>query len=70
MPDHTHSTPSPRGERLLVALVLALLVWLPLPLGSNRDWAIGLFVASVGALALPWSLLQLHRPQSLRPSSA
>jgi len=70
MPDHTHSTPSPRGERLLVALVLALLVWLPLPLGSNRDWAVGLFIGSVGALALPWSLLQLRRPQSLRPTSA
>lgn len=46
-----------RYERLLVVAILALLVWLPLPLGSNRDWAVGLLVAGVGALGVAWCLL-------------
>lgn len=47
-----------RAERILIISVLALLIWLPLPMGSNRDWAIGLFVCLVGLLSLGWYLLQ------------
>ncbi|MBF7729808.1 O-antigen ligase family protein [Pseudomonas sp. N040] len=43
-------------ERFLVAGLLLLLLWLPLPLGSNRDWAIGLFSLCTGILAAGWAL--------------
>lgn len=55
-------------ERLLIAGVLLLLIWLPLPLGSNRDWSIGLMIFIIGALAAVWLGLQVLRPQA--PSSA
>ncbi|ENO96534.1 O-antigen polymerase [Thauera phenylacetica B4P] len=45
-------------ERWLVVSVLVLLVWMPLPLGSNRDWAVGVLVAWVGVIALGWVVLQ------------
>ncbi|TBW09381.1 O-antigen ligase domain-containing protein [Azotobacter chroococcum] len=47
-----------RCERCLLVAVLLLLLWLPLPLGSNREWAVGLFVAGTGLLAAVWTLLQ------------
>lgn len=47
-------------DRFLLVAVLFVLVWLPLPLGSNRDWAIGLFVLLMGALAGIWALTQLR----------
>lgn len=48
-----------RIERFLVLSVLFTLVWLPLPLGSNRDWAMGLFVVWIGLLAGVWGLSRL-----------
>ena len=54
MPQHTSSL----LERFLVGGLLLLLVWLPLPLGSNRDWAIGLLLLGVGVLSLGWAFLQ------------
>lgn len=45
-------------ERCLLVAVLLLLLWLPLPLGSNREWAVGLFVAGTGLLTAVWTLLQ------------
>jgi O-antigen ligase len=41
-------------ERWVVAGVLALLVWLPLPLASNRPWSSALLVAAVGGLLVLW----------------
>lgn len=38
--------------------MLALLVWMPLPLGSNRDWAVGVLVTWVGVIGLGWVVLQ------------
>lgn len=43
---------SSRLESGLVAATLLLLVWLPLPLGSNRDWASSLFFVTSGLLVL------------------
>jgi hypothetical protein len=43
-----------RLERFLTASVLVLLAWLPLPLGSNREWAVGLFVALTGLISGVW----------------
>lgn len=63
---------STRLDRFLTAAVLILLVWLPLPLGSNRDWAVGMFVALTGLLGGVWSvaLLRGALPESraLRPA--
>ena len=53
------SQTSPLPERLLVAATLFTLVWAPLPLGSNRDWAVGLLVAMIGALATGWACAHL-----------
>lgn len=63
---------SSRLERFLVVAVLILLVWLPLPLGSNREWAVGLFVALTGLVAAIWSLAlyggRLSESPALKPA--
>jgi lysylphosphatidylglycerol synthetase-like protein (DUF2156 family) len=63
--------PSPALERALVVGVLALLVWAPLPLGSNREWSSALLVVLVAALVLLWGVLLLREPmrrnRALRP---
>lgn len=51
---------SSRLERFLIASILILLVWLPLPLGSNREWAVGLFVALTGLIAGVWGVASLR----------
>lgn len=56
------------SERLLIAGVLLLLLWLPLPLGSNRDWSMGLMILLIGLLSTGWLVMQLLRPKP--PSSA
>ncbi len=55
--------PTSHLERALIAAVLVLLVWLPLPLGSNRDWAVGLFVLAVGVLSGIWGIAEVYRPR-------
>lgn len=52
--------PSSRLERFLFVAVLFVLIWLPLPLGSNRDWSMGLFVLLIGALGSIWAIGQLR----------
>jgi O-antigen ligase len=47
-------------ERFLVVTLLGVLVWLPLPLGSNRDWSIGLFILLMGGLGGLWALDKLR----------
>lgn len=47
-------------ERLLLACTLFTLVWLPLPLGSNRDWSVGVLIMMVGTLGMLWGLRQLQ----------
>ena len=48
------------GDRWLFLGLLALLVWVPVPLGSNRPWAVALLEAWVFALAGGWLLLALQ----------
>lgn len=57
---------SRRLERTLIVSILFLLVWLPLPLGSNTDWAVGVFIFWVAATALAWSIAALRNPQAMR----
>ncbi len=45
-------------ERSLVALTLIVLVALPLPVGSNRSWAIGFFTLLIGVAAVLWAIGQ------------
>ncbi len=47
-------------ERLLLACTLLTLVWLPLPIGSNRDWSAGMLIVLVSVLGMLWSLRQLQ----------
>lgn len=47
-------------ERFLIANTLILLVWLPLPLGSNRDWSVGLLVLLVSFLGVVWVVNQVR----------
>ncbi|PSL15783.1 O-antigen ligase [Marinobacterium halophilum] len=61
-----------RLESSLIAATLTLLVWLPLPLGSNRDWSAALFCLLTALLCAGWSWLQLSKGASanraLRPA--
>jgi O-antigen ligase len=52
--------PSTRGlrwvDRLAFGLLMALLAWAPLPLGSARPWAVGPLAAALCGLLLLWLL--------------
>lgn len=49
-----------QAERGLLGLFIVALTWLPLPLGSNRQWAISLFAAVVWLLLAACGLLRLN----------
>ena len=59
-------------DRSLVVLTLIILVALPLPVGSNRTWAMGLFSVLIGAVALLWAIGQwrgvLKQSKALKPA--
>lgn len=61
-------TPSKRLERALISGTLLLLLWLPLPLGSNRDWSMGLLVLLCGGLGAGWAVNALRRNRDLGPT--
>lgn len=62
--------PTDRLEQLLVALTLVTLVWLPLPLGSNRDWPIGVLILLVSGLTALWAVTRLRNGKPLLHSRA
>ncbi|WP_406828082.1 O-antigen ligase family protein [Microbulbifer sp. ARAS458-1] len=72
-PELSQPTPALSGSaRLEIGLfygLLALLFWLPIPLGSHRPWAWSLMEVWVFALTAGWLLLNLVRPglHALRP---
>ncbi len=59
--------PNFHGGPWLFAMYLALLVWAPIPLGSNRAWAGALLTLWVLVLALWWLSGQLRRSHALPP---
>ncbi|MEO7741978.1 MAG: O-antigen ligase family protein [Usitatibacter sp.] len=59
-----------RPENALFWLLLALLVWLPVPLGSNRVWAWSLMEAAAFALAAAWAILWALGRVAITPSLA
>jgi O-antigen ligase len=51
---------SPAGNRVLIMVhytTIALLAWLPLPIGGHADWAASLSVSLVGLLLLVWCVV-------------
>ena len=52
--------PTSHLERFLLVATLIVLVFLPLPLGSNRDWSMGVFVLLMGGLGSIWAITQLR----------
>lgn len=61
------NTKTPPDRWLFIAF-LALFVWLPLPLGSNRPWAWSLMEVWVFALGAWWLLLYLSGKVSTTPA--
>ena len=61
--DPVSARSEPAADRWLFFAFLVLLVWLPLPLGSNRIWAWSLMEVWVFALSLCW-LIQYARGRS------
>lgn len=58
------STSRRNTDNFLMLATLALLVWLPLPLGSNRDWSAALFILLTALLTGLWGLSQLGKSRS------
>lgn len=61
---------STRLERVCVGAALAILMWLPLPHGSNLDWATGALVLMVGGLGILWALVRLIDPSAQQRQAA
>ena len=55
-----------RLERFIVAGLLTVIFWAPLPLGSNRDWSAALLILLIGVLAFFWGINLLRQSQSAR----
>jgi len=62
------AAPSKRLERLLISGALLLLLWLPLPIGSNRDWSMGLLVLLCCILGAGWALNAWRRNRDMGPT--
>src|SRR5512135_3530018 len=58
----------PSANRWLFSAYLALLLWVPLPLGSNRPWAWAILELWVFALAI-WWLLDFARGRAHRSAA-
>jgi|DewCreStandDraft_4_1066084.scaffolds.fasta_scaffold00053_164 O-antigen ligase len=60
-------THGPRWPQSIVfALLIAVLAWAPLPLGSNRPWSWAVLALSIGLLVLLWASASLALPERLR----
>ena len=55
--------PASRSWTTLHSLLVGLLLWAPLPLGSNRPWSWTLLAVAVGVLLLAWCGAELRRPE-------
>ncbi|GLK88095.1 O-antigen ligase family protein [Pseudomonas turukhanskensis] len=62
------AAPSKRLERALISGALLLLLWLPLPIGSNRDWSMGLLVFLCCGLGAGWALNAWRRNRDMGPT--
>jgi hypothetical protein len=48
-------------QDLQIAICCAL-IWLPLPLGSNRSWSTGLAIAIISAIGVVWAIRRYKHP--------
>lgn len=48
-------------DRFLIGATLVFLVWLPLPLGSDQEWASYLLIMIMAGLSALWSISQLQK---------
>ncbi|MFI8480841.1 O-antigen ligase family protein [Pseudomonas sp. NPDC078700] len=55
-------------ERMLIGSVLLFLLWLPLPIGSNRDWSAALLIFLCALLAIGWAINALRRNRDVGPT--
>lgn len=62
------AAPSKCLERSLIMGALVLLLWLPLPIGSNRDWSMGLLVFLCCGLGAAWAVNAWRRNRDLSPT--
>jgi O-antigen ligase len=60
--------PSKKLERTVMSGVLLLLFWLPLPVGSNRDWSTGLLLLACAVLGIGWAVNALRRNRDTSPT--
>ena len=56
------------SDRFLYVLYIALIIWLPLPLGSNRGWAWSLMEIWTSLLAIGWIILFIRGRISTTPA--
>ena len=54
----------PRNQAIFIAL-LVLLVWIPIPLGSNRPWALSLMQIGTFIILMVWLINYLRKPYTL-----
>lgn len=63
---------SSKLERFIIAAILILVFWAPLPLGSNRDWSAALLILMISSVALLWGVALLRNGQfharSMKPA--
>lgn len=55
-------------ERVLISSVLLFLLWLPLPVGSNRDWSAALLIFLCALLGIGWAINALRRNRDVGPT--
>ncbi len=63
-------TDSQNGNRWIFFPYLALLVWIPIPLGSNRAWSVAVLEVWVLLLAVAWLVGFVRGRNSLSPAVA
>ncbi len=59
---------SKSSDKLLFYVLWALLLWLPLPMGSNRTWAWSLMTLGVQLLSMAWVIMAMVGRVSLTPA--
>lgn len=62
------TAPSKTLERVLISAVLIFLFWLPLPLGSNRDWSVAVLMLVTCLLGIGWAANALRRDRQPSPT--
>lgn len=59
---NTYNSPRLRSHKNLQIAICCFLIWIPLPLGSNRAWSNGLIIAIISAISLLWAIRKYKHP--------